>query len=85
MITHKAISWLFFWIGHALSKTFYWGNCGDMCTPITYPLYNWLMIKSGDISDRHNLGIWKHPQENSREHDIHWQLELGGKCGPLRN
>lgn len=48
-----------YWCGH------YWSR-GVMYFEFmhwTYPVYNWLMCKSCDISDEYNLGIWTSEEE----------------------
>lgn len=48
----RNIAWLFYGAGHLVSIVMI-GPLGSL-----YPVYNWLMLKSHDISINYDLGIW---------------------------
>jgi len=51
------VSWTLFWIGHFVSVVNRQEFMGEVSL---YPVYNWLMIKSGDVQDWAGLnGPWK--------------------------
>lgn len=56
-----AIGWVvsqaLFWLGHLVSKTI------TNRIAIMYPLYNWLMSKSCQVSDWSGAGVWLDSRE----------------------
>ena len=52
-----------FWTGHVVSKLM------DCCGPLAvlYPVYNNLMCRCCDLSNKYDLGIWRVPENTDVE------------------
>lgn len=53
-----------YYLGHWLSFLVY-SRINDYIPIDTYKIYNWLMCKSCEISDKYNLDIWKEEENVS--------------------
>lgn len=51
---------MFYWTGHFISCLF----LKFESLAFMYPLYNWLMSKSCEISDKYNLEYWAKPVDH---------------------
>jgi hypothetical protein len=58
------ISWTLYWIGHAVSRTFLISD-KSWWVDFWYPVYNWLMITSGNVQSWGGAGAWKDYEESA--------------------
>ena len=54
------LAWALYGIGHAVSK------CISKRTGFLYPVYNWAMVLSANVSDWAGLDVWGEPSAGER-------------------
>lgn len=57
-------SWGLYFIGDLISKIM-----NTRFTAWLYPIYNWCMTKSSEISDQYKLGVWE-PIKEDKEDEV---------------